>query len=42
MERPAYEAPAILDTFEAIEVLGAAEGQQCGNGSQTSIIGFTS
>jgi hypothetical protein len=35
MEQVAYEAPAILDTFEPIEVLGAAEGQQCGNGSQT-------
>jgi hypothetical protein len=31
MEQTAYEAPAILDTFEPIEVLGAAEGQ-CGNG----------
>jgi hypothetical protein len=42
MEKLAYEAPAILDTFEPNEVLGAAEGQQCGNGSQLSIIGIPS
>ena len=42
MEPLAYEAPAILDTFEAIEVLGAAEGQQCGNGSQMSVISIPS
>lgn len=28
-----YEAPRLVDTFDAIEVLGAAEGVTCGNGS---------
>lgn len=42
MEYLAYEAPAILDTFEPLEVLGAAEGQSCGNGSETSSIGIPS
>jgi hypothetical protein len=38
MERFPYETPEIVDTFEALEVMGAAEGQVCGNGSQTTII----
>jgi hypothetical protein len=33
-----YETPEILDTFAALEVMGAAEGQSCGNGSQTLVI----
>jgi hypothetical protein len=28
-----YETPEILDTFAALEVMGAAEGSTCGNGS---------
>lgn len=33
-----YETPRLVETFEALEVLGAAEGQSCGNGSQTTAI----
>jgi hypothetical protein len=33
-----YEAPLIVDTFDALEVMGAAEGAQCGTGSQVDII----
>lgn len=32
-----YETPEILDTFDALEVIGAAEGQSCGNGSQCEV-----
>ena len=28
-----YEAPAILETFNALEVMGAAEGTAIGTGS---------
>jgi hypothetical protein len=28
-----YEAPMILDTFDALEVMGNAEGTAVGNGS---------
>jgi hypothetical protein len=35
VELLAYAAPAIVDTFEACEVLGAAEGSVCGQGSLT-------
>jgi hypothetical protein len=34
VELLAYTTPAIIDTFEACEVLGAAEGLVCGLGSQ--------
>lgn len=34
VELLAYATPAIVDTFEACEVLGAAEGSVCGQGSQ--------
>jgi hypothetical protein len=37
----AYEAPAVLETFDALEVMGAAEGFEVysiGNGSQVSVI----
>jgi hypothetical protein len=34
-ERQSYEAPMILDTFDAGEVMGAAEGR-AGNGSCVS------
>ena len=37
-ERLPYEKPEIVDTFEALEVLGAAEGFTCGNGSQVSLV----
>ena len=36
-----YEAPAILETFSALEVMGAAEGFEVytiGNGSQVAVI----
>jgi hypothetical protein len=39
MQRFTYESPEIIDTFEAAEVMGAAEGQTCGNGSQVSAVG---
>ena len=32
-----YETPAIVDTFDALEVMGAAEGSTCGTGSQILI-----
>jgi hypothetical protein len=38
-ERSAYETPEVVDTFEASEVMGTAEGQTCGNGSQVSVLG---
>jgi hypothetical protein len=34
VELLAYVKPAIVDTFEACEVLGAADGLVCGLGSQ--------
>jgi hypothetical protein len=37
----AYEAPAILETFSALDVMGAAEGFEVyavGNGSTVAII----
>lgn len=37
----AYEIPALLDTFDALEVMGAAEGFEVyaiGNRSQVSLI----
>lgn len=37
----AYEAPAIVDTFSALEVMGSAEGFEVyavGNGSQVAMI----
>jgi hypothetical protein len=37
----AYEPPAILETFDSLEVLGFAEGFEVytvGNGSQVSVI----
>jgi hypothetical protein len=37
----AYEPPAILESFDALEILGFAEGFEVysiGNGSQTSVI----
>lgn len=33
-----YETPEILDTFGALEVMGAAEGSTCGNGSLTYVL----
>jgi hypothetical protein len=33
IELMAYEAPQRIDTFDALEVLGAAEGQSAGLGS---------
>jgi hypothetical protein len=33
VELLAYATPAIVDTFEACEVLGAADGLLCGQGS---------
>lgn len=36
-----YDAPVVLETFEALEVMGAAEGFEVytvGNGSQVAII----
>jgi hypothetical protein len=36
-----YEAPAVLETFSALEVMGAAEGFEVytiGNGSQVATI----
>ena len=47
MERPlirAYEAPAIVETFDALDVLGAAEGFEVygiGNGSQVALISIS-
>lgn len=37
----AYEAPAIIETFSALEVMGAAEGFEVytiGNGSTVAVI----
>lgn len=36
MNEAAYQAPAIIESFEALEVFGSAEGLEvysCGNGS---------
>jgi|GEM_PF-3979911 hypothetical protein len=35
IDRLPYEAPMILDTFDAHEVMDSAEGFAVGNGSQT-------
>jgi hypothetical protein len=35
VECVSYDAPRLIETFEALEVLGAAEGLICGNGSVT-------
>jgi hypothetical protein len=34
IDRTPYEAPMILDTFDALEVMGIADGLVVGNGSQ--------
>jgi len=37
LNRTPYEAPMILDTFDALEVMGSAEGGTViGNGSQVA------
>ena len=36
-----YEAPAILESFDAMDIMGSAEGFEVysiGNGSQTTVI----
>jgi hypothetical protein len=38
VECVSYDAPRLVETFEALEVMGAAEGQSAGNGSQTNCI----
>jgi hypothetical protein len=36
LDRLPYEAPMVLDTFDAHEVMGSADGLIIGNGSNTA------
>lgn len=33
-----YDPPRVLETFDALEVMGAAEGSVPGNGSELAVI----
>jgi hypothetical protein len=37
LDRLPYEAPMVLDTFDAQEVMGSAEGLIIGNGSRPAL-----